>query len=93
MSFLQWHLCLSACSSSSSCSDSARTGSGRQRSSPVRLTSSYDANRDVLVQLIEAYQARIEELERLNAALLASWNERGQAIKDVTRAVEKEDRV
>ena len=59
----------------------------------MRLTSSYDANRDVLVQLIEAYQARIEELERLNAALLASWNERGQAIKDVTRAVEKEDRV
>ena len=59
----------------------------------MRLTSSYDANRDVLVQLIEAYQARIEELERLNAALLASWEERGRAITDVTRAVDKEDRV
>ena len=59
----------------------------------MRLTSSYDANRDVLVQLIEAYQARIEELERLNTALLASWEERGRAITDVTRAVDKEDRV
>ncbi len=56
-------------------------------------SSSYDANRDVLVQLIEAYQARIEELERLNAALLASWEERGRAITDVTLAVDKEDRV
>lgn len=59
----------------------------------MRLTSSYDANRDVLVQLIEAYQARIEELERLNAALLASWEERGRALADVTRAADKEDRV
>ena len=55
----------------------------------MRLRSSYDANRDVLVQLIEAYQARIEELERLNAALLASWEERGRAIHDVTRAVDR----
>ena len=58
----------------------------------MRHASSYDSNRDVLVQLIEAYQARIEELERLNAALLASWEERGRAIQDVTRAVDKEDR-
>ena len=58
----------------------------------MRHASSYDSNRDVLVQLLEAYQARIAELEQLNVALLASWEERGQALKDVTRAVDKEDR-
>lgn len=48
---------------------------------PKRLT-----HRAVLNAVIESYKARIEELERVNEALKASYEERGRVIKELTRA-------
>ena len=43
------------------------------------------SRRAVLQALLDGYQARIEELERINTALLAGYNERGDVIHVLAR--------